>query len=92
MFTASAKFGARYNDWTVTVAIPETIIDGSMNLNLPVGRANDGALLYAGYTMDLVERPAIEYSVGYKRLTASFIDNPYGRDEFFVMAKHKFVF
>lgn len=92
MYTASAKLGAKYRDWTISVAMPETIIVGEMNLNLPIGRSNDGRYLYAGHTIDLAERPAIEYSVGYKYFSASYIDNPYGIDEFFVMAKHKLVF
>lgn len=92
MYTASAKFGAKYHNWTISVAMPETVIDGQMNLNLPTGRANDGRFLYTGHTIDLAERPAMEYSIGYKYFSASYIDNPYGIDEFFVMAKHKFVF
>lgn len=87
VYTASVAVGARYGDWTFSVAMPETIISGNMNLRLPAGRIADGTIIYNNYQIDMTSKPAIEYSVKYKYLTASFIDNPYGTDEFFIMAK-----
>lgn len=87
IYTASATFGARRGNWTLSLSIPDTIIHGQMNMHLPVGRAADGAILYSNASLDLLSLPSFEYSVSYKYLTASFIDNPVGTDEFFVMAK-----
>ncbi|MDR1697100.1 MAG: S8 family serine peptidase [Rickettsiales bacterium] len=85
--TVSAKFGARYNDWTAEIAIPDAIVAGDMRLHLPVGRAAAGEIQFADARVDLSETPAMEYSVSYKSLTASFIDNPWGPDEFFMMMR-----
>lgn len=87
VYTASVSMAATYNDWTFTVAIPETIISGQMNLRLPTNRAANGDIIYNDFAIDMTANPAVEYSVQYKYITASFIDNPYGTDEFFVMVK-----
>ncbi|MDR0741392.1 MAG: S8 family serine peptidase [Rickettsiales bacterium] len=89
---ASAKFGMKWRDWTVSAAAPNTIIAGKMNLRLPMGRTNTGNFIFADYNIDLAERPALEYSIGYKFLTASFIDNHREKDELFIMAKAKLAF
>ncbi len=92
IYSASAKFGAAWHDWTLSISTPETIIGGAMNMNLPYARAANGDILFANYAIDLAERPALEYSIKYKFLTTSFIDNPLTRDEFFIMAKTKIAF
>lgn len=92
VYTASVSVAATYNNWTFTVAIPETIISGQMNLRLPTNRASNGNIIYNNFAIDMTGNPAIEYSVQYKYITASFIDNPYGTDEFFVMAKRSLRF
>ena len=63
-----------------------------MTMHIPVGKTNTGTLMFRDYTMDLTARPAIEYSVAYKNLTATFVDNPYGTDEFYVIAKTQIKF
>jgi hypothetical protein len=91
--SASAKFGAQWKDWTGFIAAPSTVISGKMNLHLPAGRDADGVIRFADATLDLAERPALEYSIGYKFLSASFIDNPArDKDEFFIMARGRFAF
>ena len=90
--TMSAELGAKYGNWKFGIAIPDTIISGKMNLRLPVGRADNGAIIHHNYNIDMAIAPAVEYSVGYGAFTASFIDNPYGTDEFFVIAKKSLIF
>lgn len=93
IYSASAKFGAKWHDWTMFVATPTTVISGKMNLHLPAGRSDNGTIQFADVGIDLTERPALEYSIGYKFMSASYIDNPaHDKDEFFIMAKGKFVF
>lgn len=92
IYSASVKVGAAWRDWAVTIATPESILAGTMNLRLPAGRAATGHLQFADYQINLSERPALEYSVRYKFLTASYIDNPQSKDEFFMMAKTRFSF
>lgn len=92
IYTASIGISAQYQDWKISIASPDTIIGGKMYLHLPIGRASNGNIIYNDYAINLVSRPAIEYSVQYKFLTGTFIDNPYGTDEFFIMAKTKFQF
>lgn len=92
LYTLSAKFGVTYKDWTFEIATPTTIINGEMNLHLPAGRRDTGEYQFADYAIDLAERPAMEYSASYKFITATFIDNPQYKDEFFIMAKTKLTF
>lgn len=92
IYAASAAVGVRIGDWDMTVSVPDSIIAGGMTLRLPAGRANNGAIIYNDYEIDLASRPAMEYSIGYKFISASFIDNPYGTDEFFIMAKGRLKF
>lgn len=85
--TASVRLGARANDWTFEIAIPDTIISGNMNLHIPTGRTASGAYTFRDYNLNLAETPAVEYVVSYKNITAGFVDNPYGTDEFYMLAK-----
>ncbi|MBQ8473974.1 MAG: S8 family serine peptidase [Alphaproteobacteria bacterium] len=92
VYTASIKLGASFGDWTMSVATNDAILDGAMNLHIPVGRNNNGTLLYTDHTIDLSARPAMEYNIGYKNITAGFIDNPYGTDEFYIFTRGKITF
>lgn len=92
IYTTSIKLGARTGDWTFSVATNDAILSGTMTMHIPVGKTNTGTLMFRDYTMDLTARPAIEYSVAYKNLTATFVDNPYGTDEFYVIAKTQIKF
>ncbi len=87
IYTADVRVGMQYGDWHAYIAIPETVISGDMTLRLATSRAADGTILYQNARVDMTGRPAMEYSIGYKGLSASFIDNPYGTDEFFVMTR-----
>lgn len=90
--TVSGEIGIRHNDWTFKVAIPDTIIAGNMNLHIPVGRDIDGKYLFQDHKLNLVDRPAVELIAQYKFISAGFVDNPYGTDEFYIIGHGKFMF
>ena len=92
IYALSFDIGAKITDWSFGISIPDTIINGSMEMRLPIGRANDGAIIYKDYNIKMNSRPPIEYSISYKSITASFVDNPYGTDEFFVLTRGKLYF
>ncbi len=92
IYTTSITLGANIGNWTLSIATNDAIIDGTMNMRLPSGRNANGTLMFNDYQIDLASRPAIEYSVGYKNITAAFVDNPYGTDEFYILAKGKLTF
>lgn len=92
VYTTSIMLGATLGNWTLSVATNDAIIGGVMNLRLPTGRDNNGTLTYANHEINLVSRPAIEYNIGYKNLTAGFVDNPYGTDEFYIITRGKISF
>lgn len=92
IYTASATLGARRGPWSFTISTPDTIIGGNMMLRLPTGRRADGAITFNDYDIDLASRPAIEYAVTYGAISAVFVDNPYGTDEVYVIAKTKLSF
>ena len=92
IYTTTASIGAKYNDFTFKIATPDTIIGGNMYLRTPTGRRIDGQYTFAEHTVNLATRPSVEYSVSYKNMTAAFVDNPYGTDEFYIMTKTKLYF
>lgn len=92
IYTASAALGLRGNEWSFSVGIPETIINGNMKLHMATGRTSNGALVYGDYRIDMTTTPAIEYTANYRFITAGFVDNPYGSDEFYIFAKTKLKF
>lgn len=92
VYTTSIVLGAQYGDWKLSVATNDAILDGAMTLRIPTGRDANGALTYANHNIDLASRPAIEYNVGYKNITAGFVDNPYGTDEFYILTRGKITF
>lgn len=86
LYSTSFAVNAHWHGWHTGIAAIDTIVSGNMYMRLPSGRGADGVITYDTYKIDMATRPALEYSVGYKYLTATFVDNPYGRNEFFVMA------
>ncbi len=92
IYTASVSVGAKYGNWTLSVGTPDTIIGGNMYLHVPTGRDINGTYTYQSHTIDMASRPSVEYSVSYRFMTAGIVDNPYGTDEFYMLAKGKFIF
>ena len=93
LYTSSAAIGTTWKDLSFEIAVPETIISGDVSATIPVARAKDGQIIYNNTHIDLSNtRPSIEYTLGYKYLSATFIDNPDYENEFFIMAKKKFAF
>lgn len=93
VYTSSVKMGATWNDFALEVAIPETIVSGDMYLNVPTGRNAQGDVIYNRASVDLsTTRPSTEYTVKYKYLSATYVENPDYEDEFFIMAKTKVAF
>ena len=93
IYTSSAKMGATWQDFAFEVAIPETIVSGNMYMNVPVARANNGDIIYNNANIDLSNtHPSMEYTVKYKYLSATYVENPDYENEFFIMAKTKVAF
>ncbi|MBR3930685.1 MAG: S8 family serine peptidase [Alphaproteobacteria bacterium] len=92
IYTASAKIGARYGDFSISIGTPDTIIGGNMHLNIPTGRSVNGDYTFAQKTIGLASRPSVEFSAQYKFMTAGFVDNPYGTDEIYMLAKTRISF
>ena len=93
IYTASAKIGAKWKDFNLEIAVPDTIIHGDMYMNVPITRANNGQIVYKDAHIDLSNtNPSIEYTLGYKNLSATFVNNPDYENEFFIMAKTKTLF
>jgi len=92
IYTASLKTGIKYQDFSIEFAIPETILNGNAYMTLPIARANNGQIIYNNFAIDLTTNPSFEYSVKYKNITAGYINNHNYQDEFYIMAKTKFVF
>ena len=90
--TASAKLSANFNDFSVSIGTPETIIAGNMYLSTPTGRRTNGEYTYTKHQINLADTPSIEYNATYKFVTAGFVDNPYGRDEVYAIARGKINF
>lgn len=92
IYTTSVKIGARRGDWHAAITIPDAIISGNMKMRIPAGRANNGQLMFYDANIGLRGHNAVEYTAGYKFLTFGFVDNTYGTDEVFIIAKEKLVF
>ena len=93
IYTSSLKMGATWQDFAFEVAIPETIVSGDMYMIVPIARANNGDIIYNNATIDLSSnRPSTEYTVKYKHLSATYVENPDYENEFFIMAKTKIAF
>lgn len=92
IYTASIEFGVKHNDWRFSIGTPDTIIAGQMNLRTASGRRTNGEYKFNTHTIDLATRPSIAFNATYKHLTVGFVDNPYGRDEVYTIAKTKLQF
>lgn len=92
IYTASISVGSKYGDWTFSVGTPDTIISGNMFLRAPTGRTTNGAYTYHDHQIDLASRPSIEFNASYRFLQMGFVDNAYGTDEFYMLAKTKLQF
>lgn len=93
IYTSSIKMGAQWNNFAFEFAIPETIVYGNMYATIPVARATSGEILYNNTTIDLSNTiPSTEYTIKYKHLSATYVNNPEYQDELFIMAKTKFAF
>lgn len=92
IYTASLKVGAKYEKLSLEIAIPDTIIYGNMFLDIPVGRANNGQMIYNKTRINMATSPSTEYTIKYGALSATFVNNPDYKNEFFIMAKTKVAF
>lgn len=92
IITGSITVGIKHNDFTLSIGTPDTIIGGNMYLRTPTGRRIDGEYTFTNHTIDMATRPSIEASISYKFVTAGFVDNPFGTDEVYVIAKTKLQF
>lgn len=92
VWTASVSVDGKIGDWSFGVAVPDAIISGTMSMRVPTGRNADGRITFRDYDIDLATRPTLEFSIGYKSITAAFVDNPYGTDEIYVVAKKRIRF
>ena len=92
VYTASAYVGVRGTDWSFSVGMTDTIVNGNMKLHLATGRDSMGAITYSDFYVDMAGKPAIEYTAAWRNITAGYVDNPYGNDEFYIFAKTKFAF
>ena len=73
-------------------AIPDTILHGNAYMNLPVARAENGNIIYNNAVVNLATKPSTEYTLKYKNLSATYVNNNGYQDEVIVMAKTKFAF
>ena len=92
IYTASFSAVARIGDWGAKIAMNDMILSGDMYMRMPTGRAADGALMFQDASTSLAGAAAVEYSLTYKFVTAAFVDNPTGTDEFFIVAKKAMAF
>ena len=90
--TASAGVTAKIGDWEFAANVRDAVLSGDMQMRIPIGRANDGRVIFGDHSIDLAGTNAVEYSVRYKSLTVAFVDNPYGTDEIFLISRHIFKF
>ncbi len=92
VYTAHVSVTANRGDWHFGIAAPDAILRGNMHLRTPTGRGNTGDIIFTDQTARISGRPTLEYTIGYKFMSATFVDNPYGTDEIFFMAKSTIAF
>ena len=92
IYTTSIKTGVKWNDFSFEIAMPETIIHGNAYMNIPVARANNGVMIYDNAQVNLKTKPSTEYTITYKSLSATYVNNPEYQDEFYILAKGKINF
>ena len=92
VYTASVMIGVRRDDFSFSIGIPDTIINGNMNLHTPTGRRSNGEYTYQDYKIDLRQNPSVEYAINYKNIRLGIVDNAYGTDEIYILTKTKIQF
>lgn len=92
IYTSSMSMGVKWNNFAFEFAIPDTILHGNAYMNLPVARAENGNIIYSNAVVDLTTKPSTEYTLKYKNLSATYVNNNGYQDEIIVMAKTKFAF
>jgi hypothetical protein len=92
IYSANIKIGAKWQDLSFEFAIPETVLHGNMFTNVPIGRTDQGQMVYTNGKINLVSTPSTEYTVKYKHLSMTYVNNPDYKDEFFIVAKGRFAF
>ncbi len=92
IYTSNVKIGTKWKDFAFEIAVPDTILYGNMYLNIPVNRISNGEIVYTNQKINLVTKPSMEYTLKYKYLSMTYVNNPDYQDEFFIMAKGRFAF
>lgn len=92
IYTLNAKIGFSFDDFDFGIEIPDTIINGNMFLNTPIGRDFNGNMIYQKTKINLATQPSFEFNAKYKSLYIGYIKNHDIKDEFYIMAKTKFMF
>ena len=92
IYTSSLTVGANWGDLSFEFGIPDMIISGKMFLDIPTGQSVDGKILHNNIAIDMTTTPSSEYTLKYKNLSMTYVNNPYYQDEFFIMAKGRFTF
>jgi hypothetical protein len=49
-------------------------------------------MIYTNKKINLATTPSLEYTIKYKHLSMTYVNNPDYQDEFFIMAKGRFAF
>ena len=92
IYTAALTIGAKYQDFSLSVGTPDTIIYGNMDLHTLSHRDRNGNYIYRNNKIDLTSIPSIEIKATYKSISVGFVKNPTGQDELYILAKTKISF
>lgn len=92
IYTAGITIGAKYNQFSLSIGTPDTIIYGNTNLYTLSHRDSNGNYIFTNNKIDLASTPSIEIKATYKSISAGFVKNPYGRNEIYMLAKTKISF
>ena len=92
IYTSSMLAGIKWNNFAFEFAVPDTILHGNAYMKLPVARSDNGNIIYNNTVVNLATKPSTEYTLKYKNLSATYVNNNGYPDEVIVMAKTKFAF
>lgn len=92
IYTASIKSGVQIDNLSFEFEIPEYIFHGNMFLNIPIARDYNGNIIYNNTNVNMATKPDLAYTLKYRFLSATMVDNHDTKNEFFVMAKTKIAF
>ena len=92
IYTASIDVSANIGDWSFGISVPDTIIGGTMNLHLPTGRADNGAIIYNDYAIriSIVHQSNILYHI--ELLPPVLLTIHTARMNFFIMTRGRIKF